>query len=91
MASKKSFPNSKRGGGGTDYGLTGHSGGMDPDAEIPEYAELRFSEVKARDEMDLKMGFYRHTEGNEPKLGWLVNMHPVSERVDETAFVTETH
>jgi DNA polymerase epsilon subunit 1 len=44
--------------------------------EVLSAAEERFNEVKARDQMDEKMGFFRFDEGL-PKSGWLVNMHPV--------------
>ena len=38
---------------------------------------LKFEEIKVQDELDSLMGFYRYTEG-PPKLGWMVNMAPVS-------------
>ena len=42
--------------------------------------EMRFEEVRKRDEIDARMGFPRYTEG-PARLGWLVNMqevrHPV--------------
>jgi hypothetical protein len=43
----------------------------------------RFEEVKAWDEVDVKMGFERFESGlaaGEEKVGWLVNMHQVSYR-----------
>ncbi|KAI8587396.1 hypothetical protein BDZ88DRAFT_240684 [Geranomyces variabilis] len=43
--------------------------------EGAESLESRLEEVKQRDELDEKMGFWRYREGPE-KLGWMVNMHP---------------
>ena len=49
------------------------------DAEAPMqlFAQITFEDVKAREFIDQKMGFYRLIEG-EPRLGWLVNLHDVS-------------
>ncbi|TPX58573.1 DNA-directed DNA polymerase [Powellomyces hirtus] len=43
--------------------------------EASDTLEAQIEEVKARDELDEKMGFWRYREGPE-KLGWMVNMHP---------------
>lgn len=40
--------------------------------------EDRFEEVRIRDEVDEKLGFVKYMEGPK-RVGWLVNMHPVSE------------
>ncbi|KAL7751596.1 DNA polymerase epsilon catalytic subunit [Sorochytrium milnesiophthora] len=50
--------------------------GMDPEGdEVNGETQRRFDEVKLRDELDEKLGFYRFDEGSE-KVGWMVNMHP---------------
>jgi hypothetical protein len=44
----------------------------------PSSMELQFEEVKRMDQIDERMGFPRYQEG-PARLGWLINMHPVSE------------
>ncbi|KND02716.1 DNA polymerase epsilon catalytic subunit [Spizellomyces punctatus DAOM BR117] len=48
---------------------------VEPFVENMDTLDFRKEEVRVRDEMDEKMGFYRYTEGPE-RLGWMVNMHP---------------
>ncbi|KAJ3012895.1 DNA polymerase epsilon catalytic subunit [Thoreauomyces humboldtii] len=43
--------------------------------ESADTLEGRIEEIKVRDALDEKMGFWRYREGPE-KLGWMVNMHP---------------
>ncbi|KAG8738813.1 DNA polymerase epsilon catalytic subunit [Ceratobasidium sp. 414] len=44
----------------------------------------RFEEVKIRDEVDEKLGFFKYLEGPK-RVGWLVNMHPTLVKDDEHA------
>ncbi|KAI9091268.1 putative POL2-DNA polymerase epsilon, calytic subunit A [Phlyctochytrium arcticum] len=46
-------------------------------ADTLDSLEESKAEVRTRDEMDEKMGFFRYSEGPE-RLGWMVNMHPTT-------------
>lgn len=45
--------------------------------------EARVLRIQTQDAMDNKYGFERHKDSTE-RLGWLINMHPVSLKVDAT-------
>jgi hypothetical protein len=71
-----------RGNSGQKYGIDSRSDKPGPSREDDGTAMMeRFEEVKAYDEVDDKMGFERFESGlasGEERVGWLVNMHPVS-------------
>ena len=46
------------------------------EAPMQLFSQITFEDVKEREVIDQKMGFYRLVEG-EPRLGWLVNLHDV--------------
>jgi DNA polymerase epsilon subunit 1 len=71
-----------RGGrGGSNAGVNSNNPTNVPtkDEEGTQLAE-RFENVRLNDEVDEKLGFGKVQEGPK-KEGWLVNMHPVSERI----------
>jgi DNA polymerase epsilon subunit 1 len=80
------FRGGYRGRGGSSRGGRGRGrGGVVGSSSAPStnraddgtQLEARFEEVQLRDEVDEKLGFARFTEGPR-RIGWLVNMHPVS-------------
>lgn len=69
--------------GGVAYGIDRPAPVREDDGSA---AAERFEEVKVQDEIDEKIGFWRFESGRaegETKVGWLVNMHQVSWRVNE--------
>lgn len=76
------FTGKRRGrGGGVAYGIDRPPAANQVAREDGTAATEKFEEVKAYDEIDEKIGFWRfesvRAEG-EQKVGWLVNMHQVS-------------
>lgn len=69
------------GGGGVAYGIDRPPAANQVARDDGTAATEKFEEVKAYDEIDEKIGFWRfesvRAEG-EQKVGWLVNMHQVS-------------
>ena len=55
------------------------NGSNQPASDRFTSTDTRLEDLRARDEMDERMGFYRFTEG-EDKVGWMVNIHPVGAR-----------
>lgn len=76
----------KRGGGSSGGGGDSNAGSVVIDrGDDGNAAAEKFEEVRIKDEIDEKMGFWRWeggasgVDGNgEEKVGWLVNMHQVS-------------
>lgn len=76
------FTGKRRGrGGGVAYGIDRPPAANQVARDDGTAATEKFEEVKAYDEIDEKIGFWRfesvRAEG-EQKVGWLVNMHQVS-------------
>lgn len=67
---------SSNGRGGKPY-RSSHQSSSNITNDGPTNNDDKFDEVKRQDELDEKMGFWRYREGPS-KLGWLINMHPVS-------------
>lgn len=66
------------GSGGVAYGIDRPAPAREDDGTA---AAEKFEEVKAWDDIDEKLGFYRFESSRasgEEKVGWLVNMHQVS-------------
>ncbi|KAJ3047104.1 DNA polymerase epsilon catalytic subunit, partial [Rhizophlyctis rosea] len=57
--------------GGRKFNLNQNSSAL----EKFQTTDTRVEDLKARDELDERMGFYRFVEG-EDKVGWMVNIHP---------------
>ena len=82
---RTSFRNSSKAGGGTAYGIDRPAPIREDDGSA---AAERFEEVKVQDEIDEKLGFRRfesNLAAGEKRVGWLVNMHQVSDLVAEGA------
>ena len=77
---RTSFRSSKPG-GETAYGIDRPAPIREDDGSA---AAERLEEVKVQDEIDEKMGFWRfesNLAAGEKRVGWLVNMHQVSELI----------
>lgn len=80
------------GGGGRGGAGGGKSAGSAPDRADDGSAQVeRFEEIRVRDEIDEKLGFWKWEGGaggvtgeGEKKVGWLVNMHQVRRLCDRT-------
>lgn len=76
------FTGKRRGrGGGVAYGIDRPPASNQVAREDATAATEKFEEVKAYDEIDEKIGFWRFESvraQGEQKVGWLVNMHQVS-------------
>ena len=48
--------------------------------------EARFQRAHRNEQMDARFGFAQHREPVE-KLGWLINMHPVSQSLTRKPFI----
>ncbi|GAA97490.1 uncharacterized protein L969DRAFT_83792 [Mixia osmundae IAM 14324] len=67
-----------RGGRAGSFNKNGKSGDAAAKIQTEDgvQSEDKFEEVKLRDSLDERLGFYRFSEGGKSKVGWLVNMHP---------------
>jgi DNA polymerase epsilon subunit 1 len=72
-----------RGRGGSSSNQPGPARGDDG-----TQTEERFENVKVNDEVDEKLGFPRVSEGPRQE-GWLVNMHPVSDQVENLGALSD--